>query len=125
MKSMFTMGFFSNDVFQPRAPYLGQVTLDLAAYLGSINDAFNKLTQVNAWMQANPNYVQLLGGQASNFQNLYNRAQGDASTATNIQGFLQGYDPSAAQVPISQADKDTTDAFISEANQLLGITQSV
>ena len=123
MKSMFSMGFFSNDVFRAGGgrPYLGQVTLDLNSYLASLNDAVNKMGQINSWVQAHPNYNQLLGTQASNFQNYWNLASNDSITAMNVQATLQGADPSQAQVPISQSDKDTTDAFISEVGQLIGM----
>src|SRR6266849_3047569 len=124
MKSMFSMGFFSNDMFHSTRPFLGQVTMDINSYLPTIADAQNKLNQVNAWMQSHPNYAQLLGGQASYFQSLYGQAQSDASAATNVQSILSSSDPSTGSAPIAQSDKDTTDAFISEVNQMLGIIQS-
>lgn len=124
MKSMFSMGFFSNDMFHSAGPYLGQVTMDVNDYLSSIGDAQNKLNQVNSWVQSHPNYAQLLGGQASYFQDLYNRSQSDASVVTNVQMALSSADPTTGHAGITQGDKDTTDAFISEVNQMLGIIQS-
>lgn len=123
MKSMFSMGFFSNDVFRPAGggAYLGQVTLDLSSYLASVTDAIGKFGQINSWIQANPNYNQLLGTQATNFQNYMNLANNDSITAGNVQATLQGADPSQPQAPITQDDKNVTDAFISEVGQMIGM----
>lgn len=124
MKSIFSMGFFSNEVFHSGRPYLGQVTLDLNSYLSSLNNAISQFGSVNAWVAANPNYQGQLGMNAQNFANYYSQAQADSVTAGNVQATLQGSDPSQPQVQISQDDKNTTDAFISEVGSLVGMIQN-
>jgi hypothetical protein len=128
MKSLFTMGFFTNDVFRAAdGPSLGQVSLDLPTYLASLNDAMARYRQVTAWATANPNYVQQLGGQGQYFQTLLSSASGrDFAVASNVQAVLQAAqaDPSQGNPTITNDDKNTTDAFISEVSQMQGIIAS-
>ncbi len=128
MKSLFSMGFFTNDVFRSAGGLsLGQVSLDLPTYLASVNDAMTRYQQVVAWVTAHPNYAQLLGGQAQYFQTLYASASGgDHVVASNVQAVLAAAqaDPAQGNPSISSDDKNTTDAFISEVTQMQGIITS-
>ena len=128
MKSLFSMGFFSNDVFRSApGPYLGQANVDLQGYLASVNDAMNKYQQVVSWVNSHPNYQQLLGGQASYFQTLYQQSSGsDYNSATSVQQLLQSVasDPTQTTATVGSDDKNATDAFISEVQQMLGIIGS-
>ncbi len=131
MKSLFSMGFFTNDVFRPSVEAmgqsLGQVTVDLPSYLASLNDAMTRYQQVTAWATAHPDYVQLLGGQGQYFQTLLSSASGrDYSVASNVKAILAAAqaDPAQPNPTITSDDKNTTDAFISEVSQMQGIIAS-
>ncbi len=119
MKSMFSMGFFSNDVFQGRdGLFLGASAADGNAYLSALAAAFAQYQQATSWMAANPNWKAILGSEASYFQDLSSAAQQDSVQATSMRTLLQG-DPTAFD-PSSPA-KGISDAFISEANSMLEI----
>ncbi len=118
MKSMFSMGFFSNDVFSGRDAFLGASAADGNAYLSALNAALAQYQQVITWASQYPSWQSILGSEASNFQDLYAMAQKELPKAQSQQSLLSA-DPTTFDP--SSADKATADAFISDANTMLEI----
>src|SRR5574340_1022443 len=116
MKSMFSMGFFSNEVFGSRSvPRMGQaatpdMSIDASAYLSMLNDAFAKYQAAKTWQAARPTWQQILGADASDFQNLMAAAAQDSVAAANIQSAISN--TFSGDISVTPADKRTAEDFI-------------
>lgn len=113
MRSMFSMGFFSSEAFGSR---LGQQEIDAASYLATLNDALSKYQAAKAWQAARPNWQQILGVDASDFQNQMAAAGQDVAAASVIQSSISN--TFSGNISVTPSDKATADNFVSEANAL-------
>jgi len=98
MKTMFTLGFASQDFFgsqQARYPALGDTTVDGDKILADISAAQEKMNVINQWVKSHPDYQTLLGSQLSTWNNLQAQIDNNYDVVTTVQQRLSSANPEA------------------------------
>ena len=101
--------------FRPR--FLGQAAppVDGSQLLATLQQSEQKLAQVNAWMQARPQYLQILGGDAPTFQQTVSEAANFYPTVTAVEGQLQNQ---TGVANLTSAQYQTVLQWIQDVNTL-------
>jgi hypothetical protein len=117
MKTMFAIGIAEN-----RNYWLGQdqQTVDGNQIIKAIDDAEAKLTQIQAWLKANPSYQATLGPTDSfTFDKDMARIQDNMPTITSVYGRLSGADSS--QWKMTTTEISIYNDFIQSVGDLQGL----
>jgi hypothetical protein len=126
MRTLFTRGF-ELGAFRPvpvpvsSAFSLGQAsTYDGNQVLAQITSGESKMAAINAWIQARPSYLQILGADANTFATTYGDEQNWYATALALKSQIQG---TTGQIQISGEDWGNLQTWLAEVNVLYSLTQ--
>lgn len=124
MKTMFTMGFASHDLFGIMNPYMGQAeppmsTDDRNKMLNDLGAAGDKFAAINAWIQAHPNQQADLGSDYQAFRNALDNSSSFSAAAASVSQRLNSDQP--ANWSISATDYNAASNWVLFVNQVYDI----